>query len=141
MNNDYDFLYKLLLIGDPGVGKTNLITRYVEIMFKEGCITNLDFDFIFHTVVVDGKRIKLQLWDYKKGEERFRRFPFSDYRLSHGLFIVYDITNVESFNDLKIWLSEITKHGGENVNKLLVGNKSDLDSKRAITFEQGQEFA
>eukprot|EP00599_Poterioochromonas_sp_BG-1_P010178 CAMPEP_0173145774 /NCGR_PEP_ID=MMETSP1105-20130129/8088_1 /TAXON_ID=2985 /ORGANISM="Ochromonas sp., Strain BG-1" /LENGTH=172 /DNA_ID=CAMNT_0014059829 /DNA_START=95 /DNA_END=613 /DNA_ORIENTATION=+ len=110
-------------------------------MFKEGCITNLDFDFIFHTVVVDGKRIKLQLWDYKKGEERFRRFPFSDYRLSHGLFIVYDITNVESFNDLKIWLSEITKHGGENVNKLLVGNKSDLDSKRAITFEQGQEFA
>ncbi len=83
-------------------------------------------------------KVSRRQWDYKKGEERFRRFPFSDYRLSHGLFIVYDITNVESFNDLKIWLSEITKHGGENVNKLLVGNKSDLDSQRAVTFEQGQ---
>lgn len=76
-------------------------------------------------------------WD-TAGQERFRTITSSYYRGAHGIIVVYDVTDVESFNNVKQWLHEITKYANENVNKLLVGNKSDLASKRAVTFEQGQ---
>jgi len=79
-------------------------------------------------------------WD-TAGQERFRTITSSYYRGAHGIIVVYDVTDLESFNNVKQWLHEITKYANENVNKLLVGNKSDLVSKRAVTFEQGQDFA
>ncbi|CAE7792191.1 RAB1A, partial [Symbiodinium microadriaticum] len=92
------------------------------------------------TVELDGKTIKLQIWD-TAGQERFRTITSSYYRGAHGIIVVYDVTDAESFNNVKQWLHEIDRYASENVNKLLVGNKSDLTSKRAVTFEQGKEFA
>ncbi len=89
---------------------------------------------------LEEKTIKLQIWD-TAGQERFRTITSSYYRGAHGIIVVYDITDAESFNNVKQWLHEIDRYASENVNKLLVGNKSDLTSKRAVTFEQGKEFA
>lgn len=86
---------------------------------------------------MDGKTIKLQIWD-TAGQERFRTITSSYYRGAHGIIVVYDVTDAESFNNVKQWLHEIDRYASENVNKLLVGNKSDLTSKRAVTFDQGK---
>ena len=92
------------------------------------------------TIELDGKTIKLQIWD-TAGQERFRTITSSYYRGAHGIIVVYDVTDNESFNNVKQWLHEIDRYACENVNKLLVGNKSDLTSKRVVSSEQGKEFA
>ena len=97
-------------------------------------------DFKIRTVELEGKTIKLQIWD-TAGQVRFRTITSSYYRGAHGIIVVYDVTDAESFNNVKQWLHEIDRYASENVNKLLVGNKSDLASKRAVTYEQGKEFA
>lgn len=140
MNAEYDFLFKLLLIGDSGVGKSCLLLRFADDTYTESYITTIGVDFKIRTVEIDGKTIKLQIWD-TAGQERFRTITSSYYRGAHGIIVVYDVTDAESFNNVKQWLHEIDRYASENVNKLLVGNKSDLASKRAVSFEQGQEFA
>jgi len=102
-------------------------------------------DFLFlkkkiRTIDLDGKTIKLQIWD-TAGQERFRTITSSYYRGAHGIIVVYDVTDNESFNNVKQWLHEIDRYAAENVNKLLVGNKSDLTGKRVVSTEQGKEFA
>jgi len=92
------------------------------------------------TIELDGKTIKLQIWD-TAGQERFRTITSSYYRGAHGIIVVYDVTDNESFNNVKQWLHEIDRYACENVNKLLVGNKSDLTTKRVVSTEQGKEFA
>jgi Ras-related protein Rab-1A len=92
------------------------------------------------TIEQDGKTIKLQIWD-TAGQERFRTITSSYYRGAHGIIVVYDVTDIESFNNVKQWLHEIDRYACENVNKLLVGNKSDLAAKRQVTTEQAKEFA
>lgn len=92
------------------------------------------------TIDLDGKTIKLQIWD-TAGQERFRTITSSYYRGAHGIIVVYDVTDNESFNNVKQWLHEIDRYAAENVNKLLVGNKSDLTGKRVVSTEQGKEFA
>ena len=92
------------------------------------------------TIELDQKTIKLQIWD-TAGQERFRTITSSYYRGAHGIIVVYDVTDLESFNNVKQWLHEIDRYAAENVNKLLVGNKSDLTAKRVVSTEQGKEFA
>ena len=92
------------------------------------------------TIELDGKTIKLQIWD-TAGQERFRTITSSYYRGAHGIIVVYDVTDQESFNNVKQWLHEIDRYACENVNKLLVGNKSDLTSKRVVSFDAAKEFA
>lgn len=92
------------------------------------------------TIELDQKTVKLQIWD-TAGQERFRTITSSYYRGAHGIIVVYDVTDMESFNNVKQWLHEIDRYAAENVNKLLVGNKSDLTAKRVVTTEQGKEFA
>lgn len=140
MNAEYDFLFKLLLIGDSGVGKSCLLLRFADDTYTESYITTIGVDFKIRTVEIETKTIKLQIWD-TAGQERFRTITSSYYRGAHGIIVVYDVTDAESFNNVKQWLHEIDRYASENVNKLLVGNKSDLVAKRAVTFEQGQEFA
>lgn len=140
MNAEYDFLFKLLLIGDSGVGKSCLLLRFADDTYTESYISTIGVDFKIRTVELDGKTIKLQIWD-TAGQERFRTITSSYYRGAHGIIVVYDVTDVDSFNNVKQWLHEIDRYASENVNKLLVGNKSDLASKRAVTYEQGKEFA
>nr|XP_029123116.1 GTP-binding protein YPTM2 isoform X2 [Elaeis guineensis] len=124
MNPEYDYLFKLLLIGDSGVGKSCLLLRFAKI----------------RTVEQDGKTIKLQIWD-TAGQERFRTITSSYYRGAHGIIVVYDVTDQESFNNVKQWLNEIDRYASENVNKLLVGNKCDLTANKVISSETAKAFA
>merc|ERR1712032_425452 len=140
MNPEYDYLFKLLLIGDSGVGKSCLLLRFADDTFTENYISTIGVDFKIRTIELEGKTIKLQIWD-TAGQERFRTITSSYYRGAHGIIVVYDVTDNESFNNVKQWLHEIDRYACENVNKLLVGNKSDLTSKRAVSAEQGKEFA
>ncbi|KAH0727711.1 hypothetical protein KY290_003415 [Solanum tuberosum] len=135
-----DYLFKLLLIGDSGVGKSCLLLRFADDSYLDSYISTIGVDFKIRTVEQDGKTIKLQIWD-TAGQERFRTITSSYYRGAHGIIIVYDITDQESFNNVKQWLSEIDRYASENVNKLLVGNKSDLNDNRAVSYDTAKAFA
>ncbi|KAL3788352.1 hypothetical protein HJC23_009158, partial [Cyclotella cryptica] len=187
-----DYLFKLLLIGDSGVGKSSLLLRFADDTYTESYISTIGVDFVsliiwviilyrslsqngrvallgdgykkrpnlfgltnfpflrlflnliveqkIRTIELDGKTIKLQIWD-TAGQERFRTITSSYYRGAHGIIVVYDVTDNESFNNVKQWLHEIDRYACENVNKLLVGNKCDLEGKRVVSTEQGKEFA
>lgn len=139
-NGEFD-LYKLLLIGDSGVGKSSLLHRFADDDYKDDYISTIGVDFKIKTLEEqDGKQMKLQIWD-TAGQERFRTITSSYYRGAHGIVVVYDITDAESFANVKQWLHEIDRYASENVNKLLVGNKSDLESERQVTVAQGEELA
>jgi small GTP-binding protein len=140
MQAEYDYLFKLLLIGDSGVGKSCLLLRFADDTYTESYISTIGVDFKIRTIDLDGKTIKLQIWD-TAGQERFRTITSSYYRGAHGIIVVYDVTDLESFNNVKQWLHEIDRYASDNVNKLLVGNKSDLTTKRAVSFDQAKEFA
>ncbi|KVH88523.1 Ran GTPase [Cynara cardunculus var. scolymus] len=120
-----DYLFKLLLIGDSSVGKSCLLLRFADDSYVDSYISTIGVDFKIRTVELDGKTIKLQIWD-TAGQERFRTITSSYYRGAHGIIIVYDVTEMESFNNVKQWLSEIDRYANESVCKLLVGNKCDL---------------
>ncbi|KVH91972.1 Ran GTPase [Cynara cardunculus var. scolymus] len=141
----------LLLIGDSGVGKSCLLLRFADDSYLESYISTIGVDFKIRTVEQDGKTIKLQIWD-TAGQERFRTITSSYYRGAHGIIVnnsssrvltivVYDVTDQESFNNVKQWLSEIDRYASENVNKLLVGNKCDLTAQKVVSYETGKAFA
>merc|ERR1711916_279961 len=140
MNPEYDYLFKLLLIGDSGVGKSCLLLRFADDTYTESYISTIGVDFKIRTIELDGKTIKLQIWD-TAGQERFRTITSSYYRGAHGIIVVYDVTDQESFNNVKQWLHEIDRYACENVNKLLVGNKSDLTTKKVVDTTTAKEFA
>ncbi|KAF7029524.1 hypothetical protein CFC21_047227 [Triticum aestivum] len=135
-----DYLFKLLLIGDSGVGKSCLLLRFADDSYLESYISTIGVDFKIRTVEQDGKTIKLQIWD-TAGQERFRTITSSYYRGAHGIIVVYDVTDQESFNNVKQWLNEIDRYASENVNKLLVGNKCDLAESRVVSYEAGKALA
>lgn len=140
MNAEYDYLFKFLLIGDSGVGKSCLLLRFADDTFTESFISTIGVDFKIRTVELDGKSIKLQIWD-TAGQERFRTITSSYYRGAQGIIVVYDITNKDSFENVKIWLKEIQKFASDNVQVLLLGNKTDETMKRVVSYEEGKEFA
>ena len=139
---DYDYLFKLLMIGDGGVGKTSLMLRFTENTFlgPSQSFTTIGVDFKIKNVQVGGKKIRLQVWD-TAGQERFRTIINSYYRGAHGVILVYDTTDVSSFESLKQWLQDINRFAALNVRILLVGTKCDLVEQRAVTFEEGRDFA
>uniref|UniRef100_A0A4W3K021 RAB1A, member RAS oncogene family b n=1 Tax=Callorhinchus milii TaxID=7868 RepID=A0A4W3K021_CALMI len=138
--NYFDYLFKLLLIGDSGVGKSCLLLRFADDTYTESYISTIGVDFKIRTIELDGKTIKLQIWD-TAGQERFRTITSSYYRGAHGIIVVYDVTDQESFNNVKQWLQEIDRYASENVNKLLVGNKCDLTTKKVVDYTTAKEFA
>jgi len=136
----YDYLIKLLLIGDSGVGKSCLLLRFSDDSFTPSFITTIGIDFKIRTIELDGKRIKLQIWD-TAGQERFRTITTAYYRGAMGILLVYDVTDERSFKNIRNWFSNIEQHASEGVNKILIGNKCDWVEKKAITKEQGQALA
>jgi len=140
MAQEYDYVFKLVLIGDSGVGKSCLLLRFADDTYTESHISTIGVDFKIRTIQLEGKTIKLQIWD-TAGQERFRTITSSYYRGAHGIIVVYDTTDNETFEHVKTWLHEIDRYASENVNKLLVGNKSDLTSKRQVETESAKEFA
>ena len=133
-------LFKLLLIGDSGAGKTSLLLRYANDTFSSTFISTISVDFEIRKIELDGKTIKLQIWD-TAGQERFGKMKSPYYRGAHGIIVVFDVTDQESFSNVKQWLHEIDRYAPSNVKKLLVANKIDLASKRAVPTEQAAAFA
>lgn len=140
MNSEYDYLFKLLLIGNSGVGKSCLLLRFSDDTYTNDYISTIGVDFKIKTAELDGKTVKLQIWD-TAGQERFRTITSSYYRGSHGIIIVYDVTDQDSFNGVKMWLQEIDRYATSTVLKLLVGNKCDLTDKRVVEYDVAKEFA
>jgi len=140
MAQEYDYVFKLVLIGDSGVGKSCLLLRFADDTYTESHISTIGVDFKIRTIQLEGKTIKLQIWD-TAGQERFRTITSSYYRGAHGIIVVYDTTDSETFEHVKTWLHEIDRYASENVNKLLVGNKSDLTTKRQVDTDAAKEFA
>ncbi|KAG5440506.1 hypothetical protein PCK2_000440 [Pneumocystis canis] len=140
MNPEYDYLFKLLLIGDSGVGKSCLLLRFADDTYTESYISTIGVDFKIRTIELEGKTVKLQIWD-TAGQERFRTITSSYYRGAHGIIVVYDVTDEDTFNNVKQWLQEIDRHACETVNKLLVGNKCDMTDKRMVETSCAKEFA
>ncbi|EAA33006.1 hypothetical protein GE21DRAFT_5842 [Neurospora crassa] len=139
-NRNYDFLIKLLLIGDSGVGKSCCLLRFSEDSFTPSFITTIGIDFKIRTIELDGKRVKLQIWD-TAGQERFRTITTAYYRGAMGILLVYDVTDERSFNNIRTWFANVEQHATEGVNKILIGNKCDWEEKRAVSKEQGQALA
>jgi len=137
---DYDLLYKLLIIGDSGVGKSCLLLRFSDDIFTDSFISTIGVDFKIRTLEINGQKVKLQIWD-TAGQERFRTITSSYYRGAHGIIVVYDVTNQKSYDDIEKWLKEIDTFAGQHVQKLLVGNKCDLVNDRVIPIEQGKALA
>ncbi|KAF9163083.1 GTP-binding protein [Actinomortierella ambigua] len=136
----YDYLIKLLLIGDSGVGKSCLLLRFSDDSFTPSFITTIGIDFKIRTIELDGKRIKLQIWD-TAGQERFRTITTAYYRGAMGILMIYDVTDERSFSNIRNWFSNIEQHASEGVNKILIGNKCDMAERKLISKEQGQALA
>lgn len=136
----YDLLFKLLLIGDSGVGKTCVLFRFSDDTFNTTFISTIGIDFKIKTVELQGKKIKLQIWD-TAGQERFHTITTSYYRGANGILLVYDITNPKSFDNISKWLRNINEHASEDVERMLIGNKCDMDDKRLISEERGKNVA
>jgi len=137
---EYEYLFKLLLIGNSGVGKSCILMRYADNSFTENFFNTIGVDFKIKTISLNDQVIKMQIWD-TAGQDRFRTLTSSYYRGAHGIIIVYDVTNKDSFDNVRQWMTEIEKFASESVNKLLVGNKSDLEEQREVTSEEGMELA
>jgi len=138
--NAFDMQIKLLMIGDSGVGKTCLLLRYANDSFSPTFITTIGIDFKIKNIQLDGKRIKLQIWD-TAGQERFRTITTSYFRGAQGILLVYDVTDRNSFVSIRNWVAQIQMHADVNVNKILIGNKSDCQEQRVISYEEGQALA
>jgi len=137
---DYDYLFKILLIGDSGVGKSCLLLRFSDGSYTDSYISTIGVDFKIKTLTLDDKTVKLQIWD-TAGQERFRTITSSYYRGAHGIMVVYDVTDKKTFVNVKQWLGEISRWASDSVNKLLIGNKCDLDERRAVTQDEAKQFA
>lgn len=140
MVRDYDHLFKLVLIGDSGVGKSCILLRFADDSFTESYITTIGVDFRFRTINVNGKNVKLQIWD-TAGQERFRTITSAYYRGADSIVLVYDTTDRESFDHIDSWLQEVNKYSNDNTVKVLIGNKSDKNEERKITSEEGKAKA
>lgn len=136
----YDLLFKLLLIGDSGVGKTCLLFRFSDDAFNTTFISTIGIDFKIKTVELGGKKIKLQIWD-TAGQERFHTITTSYYRGSMGIMLVYDITNGKTFDNISKWLRKINEHANEDVEKMILGNKCDMEDKRQVPTARGEAIA
>ncbi|KAK2704320.1 ras-related protein Rab-8A-like [Artemia franciscana] len=140
MAKTYDHLFKLLLIGDSGVGKTCILFRFSEDAFNSTFISTIGIDFKIRTIEIDGKRIKLQIWD-TAGQERFRTITTAYYRGAMGIMLVYDITNERSFENIKNWVRNIEEHASSDVEKMILGNKCDMNDRRQVSKERGEQLA
>jgi Ras-related protein Rab-8A len=138
-SKSYDYLFKLLLIGDSGVGKTCVLFRFSDDAFNSTFIATIGIDFKIRTIELDDKKIKLQIWD-TAGQERFRTITTAYYRGAMGILLVYDITSLKSFENIKTWIRNIEQHASDDVEKMILGNKCDMKDKRVVTHEQGEQL-
>jgi len=135
----YDYLFKIVLVGDSGVGKSNLLSRFTKGEFYEETKSTIGVEFAVKSVPVESKIIKAQIWD-TAGQERYRAITSAYYRSAVGAMLVYDISKKESFDNIERWLTELRQHADSNIIIMLVGNKADLAHLREVTPERARQF-
>ena len=138
-NKNYDYLFKILTVGEFNVGKTSLILRFINDTFIETYMPTIGVDFFYKILDIENKIIAAQIWDFYSSEQ-FKRLPLGYYRNVLGIIIAYDITEIKSFEKLKNWINDIKMYAHKKVRIVLVGNKYDL-SNRKITEEEGKKLA
>lgn len=138
IKGDYDVLVKLLLVGDSGVGKSAILSRYADDKFTESYISTIGVDFKIRTTEFAQKIVKLQIWD-TAGQERFRTITASYYRGSHGVVVAFDVSDADTFKNVPMWIKEIRHYAPEGIPIVVVGNKTDL--KRIVMEQDARDFA
>ncbi|CAD6271571.1 unnamed protein product [Miscanthus lutarioriparius] len=138
--DDYDYLFKVVLIGDSGVGKSNLLSRFTKNEFSLESKSTIGVEFATRSLQVDGKVIKAQIWD-TAGQERYRAITSAYYRGAVGALLVYDVTRRATFDNAGRWLRELRDHTDQSIVVMLIGNKSDLRHLVAVSTEDAKEFA
>ena len=138
-SHKYDFLFKLLIIGESGIGKTCLLLRFTDDSFTANHLTTIGIDFKIKIINLEGKLIKLQIWD-TAGQERFRTITKTYYKGAHGIILTYDVTDQNSFKNTRNWIKQIEANAQTSVKKVLVGNKCDKPD-RVVTEEEGKKLA
>ena len=134
-----DINLKILLIGDSAVGKTSILFRYINDEFPDCYISTIGVEYKMKTLMINGRKINLKIWD-TSGQERYRSITENFYRNANGILFVFDITNKESFNNIKLWLTD-SENCQTKITKMLVGNKIDLIDKRKVDKELTDKFA
>ncbi|KAE9591918.1 hypothetical protein Lal_00038686 [Lupinus albus] len=142
MNGDeeYDYLFKVVLIGDSGVGKSNLLSRFTRNEFCLESKSTIGVEFATRTLQVEGRTIKAQIWD-TAGQERYRAITSAYYRGALGALLVYDTTKPITFDNVSRWLKELRDHADSNIVIMLIGNKTDLKHLRAVAIEDAHTYA
>ncbi|KAF6167017.1 hypothetical protein GIB67_041272, partial [Kingdonia uniflora] len=139
-DEEYDYLFKVVLIGDSGVGKSNLLSRFTRNEFCLESKSTIGVEFATRTLQVEGKTIKAQIWD-TAGQERYRAITSAYYRGALGALLVYDVTKPTTFENVSRWLKELRDHADSNIVIMLIGNKTDLKHLRGVATEDAQGFA
>ncbi|XP_015089181.1 ras-related protein RABA2a-like [Solanum pennellii] len=139
-DEEYDYLFKIVLIGDSGVGKSNLLSRFTRNEFCLESKSTIGVEFATRTLKVEGRTIKSQIWD-TAGQERYRAITSAYYRGALGALLVYDVTKPISFENVSRWLKELRDHADSNIVIMLIGNKTDLKHLRAVATEDAQSYA
>lgn len=137
---EYDYLFKVVLIGDSGVGKSNLLSRFTRNEFCLESKSTIGVEFATRTLQVEGRTVKAQIWD-TAGQERYRAITSAYYRGALGALLVYDMTKPKTFENVSRWLKELRDHADSNIVIMLIGNKTDLKHLRAVATEDAQSFA
>lgn len=137
--NNYQYTFKILLLGDGAVGKTSLVQRFIHDKFTSGYLMTIGMEPYSRFETINGTKVCLQLWDIA-GQDRFQSMRHIFYKGSLGALVTYDITRRQSFENLKRWIKE-AKNESPRIMLIMVGNKNDLEDMRDVSTEEGQEFA
>ena len=135
-----DIYLKILLIGDTSVGKTSILCKYIDDEFSDAYLSTIGIEFKIKSLIINGKKVLLRIWD-TSGQERYRSITQNFYRNANGILFIFDITKKETFDNIKIWLTDSENCEDNKVAKMLIGNKIDLENKRKIDNETIKKFA
>ncbi|XP_034044000.1 RAB3D, member RAS oncogene family, a [Thalassophryne amazonica] len=139
-DQNFDYMFKLLIIGNSSVGKTSFLFRYADDSFTSAFVSTVGIDFKVKTIYRNDKRVKLQIWD-TAGQERYRTITTAYYRGAMGFLLMYDITSQDSFSAVQDWATQIKTYSWDNAQVVLIGNKLDLEEDRQVSTEDGQKLA
>ena len=139
-NNNYDMIFKIVLIGDSSVGKTNILSKYISDEYDPDTQATIGVELSTKNYTFDNNEVKVQIWD-TAGQEKYRSITSSYYKGAHGCLLVYDITRKATFENIDKWLAEIKLSSNNEINMVLIGNKCDLEDKREVSIEEAQNKA
>ena len=137
---NYEMMFKVVLVGDSSVGKTNIMSKYLKNEFHEDSKATVGVEFGSKQFSVEGHQIKAQIWD-TAGQERYKAITSAYYKGAKGAFVVYDITRKQSFDSVDRWINDLRAAADKNLSIIIIGNKCDLEDQRQVNKEQGEDKA